>query len=85
MKVLIMVSAATKMGVNLAKTKNQILKSFNEARNALKDSELSEDLILIKVGGYRNYDSGEEKILEVSPEWTSNPPVLTEFLNSLEI
>ena len=71
------------MGENLAKTKNQILKSFNEARNTLKDSELSEDLILIKVGGYRNYDSGE-KTLEVSPEWTSNPPFLTEFLNSLK-
>jgi hypothetical protein len=71
------------MGENLAKTKNQILKSFNEARNTLKDSELSEDLILIKVGGYRNYDSGE-KILEVSPEWTSNPQFLTEFLNSLK-
>ena len=84
MKVLIMVSAAFKMGVNLAKTKNQILKSFNEARNALKDSELSEDLILIKVGGYRCYNSGEEKILEVSPEWTSNPAVLNEFLNSLQ-
>ena len=72
------------MGENLAKTKNQILKSFNEARNTLKDSELSEDLILIKVGGYRCYNSGEEKILEVSPEWTSNTPVLTEFLNSLK-
>ena len=73
------------MGVNLAKTKNNIFKSFNEARNALKQSELSEDLILINVGGYRNYNSGEEKILEVSPEWTSNPPVLTEFLNFLKI
>ena len=84
MKVLILVKATVIIGVNLAKTKNQILKSFNEARNALKDSELSEDLILIKVGGYRCYNSGEEKILEVSPEWTSNPAVLNEFLNSLQ-
>ena len=84
MKVLILVKATSKMGENLVKTKNQILKSFNEARNALKDSELSEDLILIKVGGYRNYNSVEEKIIEVSPEWTSNPPFLTEFLNSLK-
>ena len=84
MKVLILVKATNSMKENLVKTKNQILKSFNEARNTLKDSELSEDLILIKVGGYRNYNIVEEKILEVSPEWTSNPPFLTKFLNSLK-
>jgi hypothetical protein len=70
MKFLILIKATINMRENLEKTKNQILKSFNEARNALKHCELSEDIILIKVGGYRNYNNDEEKILEVSPGWT---------------
>ncbi len=29
---------------------------FEEARNALKEMNLSEDLVLMKIAGYRNYD-----------------------------
>jgi hypothetical protein len=42
---------------------------------------LNEDLILMKIAGYRNYSSLEEKLLQAYPEWTSNPNNLTNFLN----
>jgi hypothetical protein len=42
---------------------------------------MNEDLILMKIAGYRNYSSLEEKILQAYPEWTSNPNNLTNFLN----
>jgi hypothetical protein len=35
---------------------------FEEARNALREMNLSEELILMKIGGYRNYNSSEENI-----------------------
>lgn len=58
---------------------------FEEARNALREMNLSEELILMKIGGYRNYNSSEENIFQVSPEWTSNPINLTESLNFFKI
>jgi hypothetical protein len=54
---------------------------FLEARNELKKLKLNEDLILMKIAGYRNYSSLEDKILQAYPEWTSNPNNLTNFLN----
>ena len=36
---------------------------FVEARNALREMNLSEDLMLMKIAGYRNYSSLEENIL----------------------
>ena len=85
MKVLVLMDATSSMGVTLQKTKNCVRAMFDEARNALKEMNLSEDLILMKIGGYRNYNSSEENIFQVSPEWTSNPTNLTEFLNSFKI
>ena len=35
----------------------------------------------MKIAGYRNYSSLEEKLLQAYPEWTSNPNNLTNFLN----
>lgn len=55
---------------------------FDEARLALKSMSLDEDLILMKIGGYRNYNSAEKEIFQVSPEWTSDPTNLAEFLNN---
>jgi len=54
---------------------------FEEARKALKEMDLSEDLVLMKIAGYRNYSSCEKLLLQGSPEWTSNPNSLTSFLN----
>ncbi len=42
---------------------------------------MDEELILMKIAGYRNYSSLEDKILQAYPEWTSNPNNLTNFLN----
>jgi hypothetical protein len=57
---------------------------FKEARKALKPNDLSEDLILMKIGGYRNYGSPINEIFEVSPEWSSDPNAIADFLSSLE-
>jgi hypothetical protein len=35
---------------------------FEEARKALKENDLSEDLILMKIAGYRNYNSSEKEL-----------------------
>ena len=58
---------------------------FVEARNALREMNLCEDLMLMKIAGYRNYNSLEENILQVSPEWTSDPSSLTKYLNNFKI
>ena len=58
---------------------------FEEARKALKEMDVSEDLILMKIGGYRNYNSPIEEIFEVSREWSNDPISIVNFLNSLEI
>jgi hypothetical protein len=52
----------------------------------LVKNKLSEDLILMKVAGYRNYSSLDQKLFQASPEWTSNTKNLTSFLqNTLSI
>jgi hypothetical protein len=63
MKVLVLMDATSSMGVTLQKTKNCVRAMFEEARNELRKMELSEDLILMKIAGYRNYSSLEENIL----------------------
>ncbi len=35
---------------------------FEQAKKVLKKLGLSEDLFLMKIGGYRNYSSPEEKL-----------------------
>ena len=72
MKVLALIDGTKSMGRTLDKTKNSLGNMFEEARKALKDNGLSEDLILMKIAGYRNYSSLKDKVLEVSPGWTSN-------------
>ena len=47
------------MGITLQKTKNCVKAMFEEARNKLKELNLSEDLVLMKIAGYRNYNSLE--------------------------
>ncbi len=73
------------MGVTLEKTKICINPIFEEARNALRELGLSEDLILMKIAGYRNYNSLEENLLYFSPEWTSNPLTLSGYLDGFYI
>ncbi len=63
MKVLVLMDATSSMGVTLQKTKNCVSAMFEEARHALKEMDLSEDLILMKIAGYRNYSSLEENLL----------------------
>jgi hypothetical protein len=72
MKVLALIDGTKSMGRTLDKTKNSLGNMFEEARKALKDNGLSEDLILMKIAGYRNYSSLKDKLLEVSPGWTSD-------------
>jgi hypothetical protein len=57
MKVLVLMDATGSMGITLQKIKNSVHAMFKEARNALKEMGISEDLILMKIGGYRNYNS----------------------------
>lgn len=81
MKVLVLIDCTGSMGITLQKTKNCVGVMFEEARKALKEMNLSEDLVLMKIAGYRNYSSLEKLLLQASPEWTSNPNSLTSFLN----
>ena len=46
---------------------------------------MSEELVLMKIGGYRNYNSSEENIFEAQSQYTSNPIEIAEYLNSLNI
>jgi len=62
MKVLVLIDCTGSMGMTLQKTKNCVTQMFEEARKALRDMKLSEDLILMKIAGYRNYSSLEEKL-----------------------
>jgi hypothetical protein len=62
MKVLVLMDITSSMGITLQKTKNCVRAMFDEARNALRDMNLSEDLVLMKIAGYRNYNSPQEEI-----------------------
>ena len=55
---------------------------FQGARQELKNQNLSEDLVVMKVAGYRNYNSLEEGILTAPPNWSSNPKEISEFINT---
>lgn len=81
MKVLILIDCTGSMGATLLKTKNCVRAMIEEARAELKKKHLSEDLILIKIGGYRNYLSFEEQLFQVSPDWEHDPQKLTKFLD----
>jgi hypothetical protein len=50
------------MGKTLEKTKNSLDAMFEEAKKSLKENNLSEDLIQMKIGGYRNYSSLKDKL-----------------------
>ncbi len=82
MKALVLIDCTGSMSGTLEKTKNCVAKMFKEAKNELKNQKLDEELILMKIAGYRNYSSLEEKLLQAYPEWTSNPNNLTSFLNN---
>ena len=81
MKVLVLIDCTNSMGKTLEKTKNSLDAMFEEARKSLKERNLSEDLIQMKIGGYRNYSSLKDKLFQVSPGWTSNFLTLRNFLN----
>jgi hypothetical protein len=52
-----------------------------ELKKSLVENNLSEDLILMKIAGYRNYGS-LHKLYQSSPEWTSNFRSLSRFLQN---
>jgi hypothetical protein len=81
MKVLVLIDGTKSMGKTLEKIKNSVGNMFEEARKSLKASKLNEDLILMKIAGYRNYSSLQKKLLEASPGWTSNVLTIRSFLN----
>lgn len=80
MKVLVLIDCTGSMNLTLQKTKNCISKMIYETQKELKKNGLAEDLILMKIAGYRNYSSLEPKLFEASPEWTHNTNKLTSFL-----
>ncbi len=54
-----LIDITSSMGITLQKIKNSISSMFEEARNALKEMNLSENLLLIKIAGYRHYHNLE--------------------------
>ena len=86
MKVLVLIDCTSSMSMTLQKTKNCVDKMIQETKRELVKNQLDEDLILMKIAGYRNYNSLEQKLLQASPDWTSNTKNLTSFLqNTLQI
>ena len=86
MKVLVLIDCTGSMSMTLQKTKNCVDKMIQETRLELKKNKLDEDIILMKIAGYRNYSSLEQKLFQASPEWTSDTKNLTAFLqNTLQI
>jgi len=47
----------------------------------MNDNNLDENLLQIKIGGYRNYLSLEKKLYQASPSWTSDTNALCHFLS----
>jgi uncharacterized protein YegL len=82
MKVLVLIDCTSSMSKTLQKTKNCVDKMIQETKQELVKNKLSEDLILMKVAGYRNYSSLDQKLFQASPEWTSNTKNLTNFLQN---
>ena len=86
MKVLVLIDCTGSMSMTLQKTKNCVDKMILETKRELVKNKLDEDIILMKIAGYRNYSSLEQKLFQASPEWTSDTKNLISFLqNSLQI
>ena len=85
-KVLVLIDCTSSMNQLLLKTRSCVDKMFNEAKKVLLEMKgIKEDLILMQIAGYRNYNVEEAKLLEVS-NWESKPEKLKQnFLNSLEV
>lgn len=62
MKVLVLIDCTGSMSMTLQKTKNCVGNMIQETRKELLKNKLSEDLILMKIAGYRNYSSLEQKL-----------------------
>ena len=59
MKVLVLIDCTGSMSMTLQKTKNCVGKMIREVKQELINNSLSEDVILMKIAGYRNYSSLE--------------------------
>ena len=55
---------------------------FQGAKEELKKQKLSEDLVVMKVAGYRNYNSLEDGILSAPSNWSSNSNEISEYINT---
>ena len=60
MKVLVLIDCTGSMGMTLQKTKNCVDKMIQEVKHELVKNKLGEDIILMKIAGYRNYSSLEK-------------------------
>ncbi len=86
MKVLVLIDCTGSMSMTLQKTKNCIENMIQETKQELIKNKLDEDIILMKIAGYRNYSSLEEKLFQAFPEWSCDTKNLTAFLqNTLQI
>ena len=81
-KVLVLIDCTGSMSATLQKTKNAVEAMFQGAREELKKQKLSEDLVVMKVAGYRNYNSLEEGILSAPSNWSSNSNEISEYINT---
>jgi hypothetical protein len=62
MKVLVLIDCTGSMSMTLQKTKNCVDKMILETKRELVKNKLDEDIILMKIAGYRNYSSLEQKL-----------------------
>jgi hypothetical protein len=62
MKVLVLIDCTGSMHMTLEKTKNCVGNMIKQVKEELLKNDLSDDIILMKIAGYRNYSSLEEKL-----------------------
>lgn len=75
--------ATGSMGSLITKTKNSIGVMFESAGIILEDNGFDPTMFLIQLACYRNYSSGPNKILEISP-WESKPNNLRAFMDNIK-
>ena len=81
-KTLILMDATASMYYLLEKTKKVLVTMFERVSEVLDENGLSENSFEVKIAVYRNYNSVENKILQVS-SWESKPQNLINFLQNV--
>ena len=82
-RTIVLMDATASMGNLLEKAKTTVHTMFQQAVEILKQQNVDEDCFEMQFACYRDYDSGLDKILEVS-SWEKNPEKLKQFMETID-